>query len=619
MFKRFIKISLIVFMLFTILLSIKIVLGYSIFEYDDTTSDLIFTNFHNDSYLPFIFTDSSYRSESYLLNDSNKGFTNWLLIRNNYNNKSIIGVSSNITHARGEGTGSQICIGNGITGLYENAGNQLSFYNGYCLWEGAMLISFINGVESNVWVNFGYWWLNPLPLSNIKFYIEDGYIVYIKNDSLIFNISNTDYIADNDTTYMFVGRDFMSSPYNDYINVSDIWDITETEIIPDINITSCGIYERNNTIGFIDLIVDNSPCLELRLNNATMSCSNSINGTGGVFAYIKYMNNSIIENCVLDGFLQGFLIPDGYYDTLYSENNIFRNISIKNLDSGAFGFDIRSMYNQVMNHTEFYNNYIENSYSNTAIVFYGDGMDYFNVHDNFINGSYTGVSAYYTNNLIIENNIINGGTIYGLFLVGLNNPIINNNTINNFAICSMGLNGVSNAIFNNNSNDINNFEMTISKFCIGEYPSTINNLSNYNLGWFPKDKNSNMIGSINETSYYNKSNSQDVYYDDNLSVYYFIHNATKSYFIFPECQENFKKEINPCINGVSLISYKDLNKCETYFTLNIDNNSNENCIITYNNLETETEINTLKAIYFLNILFTILIFILLFKRGVKND
>jgi hypothetical protein len=134
-------------------------------------------------------------------------------------------------------------------------------------------------------------------------------------------------------------------------------------------------------------------------------------------------------------------------------------------------------------------------------------------------------------------------------------------------------------------NDMQTLEMTIPKFCIGENPSTINPLSSYNLGWFPKDYTDIYIVNIDENSYYNISNSYDVVYDD--PNYIFVENNTKYYFIFPECPQDWIKEVEPCIDGVRLISYRDVNYCNSYSTIPSDNSTNEYCGINEENNSSE--------------------------------
>jgi hypothetical protein len=192
-----------------------------------------------------------------------------------------------------------------------------------------------------------------------------------------------------------------------------------------------------------------------------------------------------------------------------------------------------------------------------------------------INGSYSGIIEYYLTNSKISYNTIIGGTIYGIGLIGMTNAIISNNDIISFYICGISLNGATNILFYNNRNGIENFEMTIPKFCMGEYESSINSLSTYNLGWFPRDYNSVLITNLNENSYYNISKSYNVIYED--PNYIMIANKSKSYFIYPVCQQNWIKQVEPCINSVSLINYIDENDCELYSNLPINNNTNENC------------------------------------------
>lgn len=347
------------------------------------------------------------------------------------------------------------------------------------------------------------------------------------------------------------------------------------------DITACGYYTLENTDAIIsNLTVDASPCFELWMNNVTLRCDEDIYGTGGTFAYIKYMNNSIIEGCNIDGFLLGILIPDGYYDAIYSENNIFRNISIQNIDSSAFGFDIRTSYSQMMNNTVFYNNYVNNAYANQAFSFYGDGMDNFNINNNMIINSYNGIIAYYLTNAEISNNIINGGTIYGISLIGMTNTYVSNNNIANIAICGISLNGASNITFYSNLNSIDNLGMGYAQFCMGEYESTINPISSYNLGWFPTNPSITLITAISDLSYYNISKSYDVIYED--PNYIMVFNNTKSYFIYPACQENWVKQVMPCFNSIKLINYTDTNSCLTQNNVPIDSGAYEECQISTN-------------------------------------
>jgi parallel beta-helix repeat protein len=348
-----------------------------------------------------------------------------------------------------------------------------------------------------------------------------------------------------------------------------------------VDITSCGSYSINDETAYINITVfDINPCLELSINNATLTCSDNILGTYEVFAYISKLNNSIIENCNLSTFLQGFLIPNAYYVAEYTSDNIIRNVSIDTFSSGGFGFDIESSLGQYMNNISFYNNHLYMSYDNTALSLYGDGITNVNIHDNTLSATYSGIASYYTSNLTINNNIIDSGTIFGIYILGVSNPVISNNNISDYAVCGIALDGVSNALLYNNDNEVDILDLVNIKFCMGENPSSIDIFSSYNRGWFPDNRFVTNTYSVDDNSFYNLSNSYDVYFEYENNTYHMERNLTKSYFINPECIENWIKDVNPCINTVRLISYHDTSLCNSLNNLPSDNSTNEYCNIT---------------------------------------
>jgi parallel beta-helix repeat protein len=346
-------------------------------------------------------------------------------------------------------------------------------------------------------------------------------------------------------------------------------------------ISSCGAYNIVDDIAVIQLDNVNitaSPCLELSMSNSTIYCDRDIIGNWNVFAYISMMNNSIIQDCNMSSFIQGFLIPDSYYVVGYTENNIFRNIHMTSISSALFGFDIRAEYGQFMNHTEFYDNYVESCYDNQAFSFYASGMDDLYIHDNIFNGTYSGIIDYYSTNIEISNNDFISGTIFGILLTGVYRPILRDNYIEGYAVCGIGLNAVTQAYLYNNRNDLQTGLDGNLKFCLGEYESTIDSLSSYNLGWFTKDYTDTITTYSDELSLYNLSNSYDVVFND--SNYELVYNASKSYFIFPDCIPEWIKQPTSCIDGISLDEYYDDNDCNLMTGLPVTNNTYQYCYLT---------------------------------------
>jgi hypothetical protein len=341
-------------------------------------------------------------------------------------------------------------------------------------------------------------------------------------------------------------------------------------IISEIN--SCGYYSLNDNNITVNITnVNETPCLRLNLNNVKMACLNNITGSGTeIFSTIEYMNNSIIQDCNINNFLQMFLIPENTFIGV-GENNIFRNINMYQMSSAGFGFDIRTGYNQALNHTEISDINIYNSVDNYAVSMYGDGIEDIFIHDINIYNSYSGMFFGLTKELFIDNYYFDSGTIYGLYLYGTNNANIENTEIKNIPWCTINVDYAYDTLFLNVVNDINDVALFSVKYCSGEGTSSINPSSSYNTGWFPRDYTQNYFTSINDLSLYNLTNSYDVISD------VLVRNHTKSYFIYPNCLTNWIKQSTACINGVRLIEYKDSNTCDSTANIPLSNNTNEEC------------------------------------------
>lgn len=608
------KIVLFFFILTTIfLLSTNFTLGlanYTIdtLPYDDTSSNLISTNFYN-TYNSFIFDVNSYRSQSTILGDSISGGL-WDLQRINLYDKEIVGINFNMTYDYlSYSNYAKICIGNGSISI---AGYELQFDNGYCLSIGGSGINIyptINLTEqSSIYTTSQ---LTTNTLYNIQFYIDNGQIIFVLDDVVYANITDTSYIPDINTTYMFTTRHY-DSVYTSYINVSNIKDMVKHDCFPnwsisnsscignkyyklyiDLNdcgkqppisngtqlglcdldnyyINECGLFNISNSVAHINITTFSSPCMIFNVENSSIDCYQELNDTySNVFAYIEHINNVSIHDCSINNFVQGFLIPEGYLIGDNNDNN-FYNINFDGVDSSAFGFDVRQGYGQSLNHTSIQNIIVNNAYNNGGINMYGDGINDMLLENIDMSNTYTGMWLGLISNLYINNYVTNGGTIYGLYLYADDNAIVENSQIMNYALQSLLLQSSHDVFFSNVENEVNNLVVD-THFISGDANFTED--SNNNIGWFPT-QNILYNDDVNLLSLYLGENKGYNVIGGNLVL-----NKSIEYFLIPECEPLWTKYPMPCIDGVAIINYKDYNDCDKMNEIPLDNATNEYCSI----------------------------------------
>jgi hypothetical protein len=609
------KIVLFFFILTTIfLLSTNFTLGlanYTIdtLNYDDTSSDLISTNFYN-TYQPFIFNGTSYRSESELLGDTGLSATVWDLDRINLYDKEVVGVNANITYdSNSVFNNAKICIGDGNTSF---TASELQFDNGYCLATGTLgtyIYPYIAQVRQSSIYSTSQ--LSANTLINIQFYIDNGQIIFVLDDVVYANITDASYTPDIYTTYMFTSRHY-NNVYDSYINVSTIKDMVKHDCFPnwtinnsecygnkyykgytDLNdcgkplpidngtfidyceldnyyINECGTFNINNSVAHINITTFSNPCMIFNVENSSIDCIIELNDTySNVFAYIEHINNVSIHDCSINNFVQGFLMPENYLQGNNNDNN-FYNINFDGLDSSAFGFDVRQGYGQSLNHTSIQNIIINNAYNNGGINMYGDGINDILLENIDMTNTYTGMWLGLISNLYINNFVTNGGTIYGLYLYADDNAIVENSRIINYAVQSLLLQSSHDVFFSNVENEVNNLVVD-THFISGD--SNFTEDSNNNIGWFPT-QNILYNDDVNLLSLYLGENKGFNVIGGNLVL-----NKSIEYFLIPECEPLWTKYPMPCIDGVAIINYKDYNDCDKMSEIPLDNATNEYCSI----------------------------------------
>lgn len=581
-------------------------------NYDNTTSDLISSNFYN-IYNSFIFDVNNYRSQSTILGDSISAGL-WDLERINLYDKEIVGVNFNMSYDYLSSSNyAKICVGNGSISM---AGYELQYDNGYCLSMGGgglYIYPTINLIEqSSIYTTSQ---LTTNTLYNIQFYIDNGQIIFVVDDVVYANITDTSYIPDINTSYMFTTRHY-DSVYTTYINVSSIKDMVKHDCFSnwiinnslcygnkyykgyyDLNdcgkplpinngtfinycdldnyyINECQLFNISNTIAHINITdFSNNPCLIFNVDNSSIDCVREQNGTYTTnYAYIEHINNVNIHDCNINNFIQDFLIPENYLIGDNNNNN-FYNINFDTLSSSAFGFDVRQSYNQLLNHTSIQNINIKNVYDNGAINMYGDGINDMLLDNINIENSYSGIVLYLVSNLYINNYYMNGGTIYGLFLSTCDNAIVENTQLLNVVFNTILLQSSHNLFFNNVENEINNNVVDLH-FISGD--SNFTETSNYNTGWFPT-QNILYNDDVNLLSRYLGESKGENVISGNL-----LFNKSIKYFLNPECLPLWIKYPMPCIDGVAIINYKDYNDCDKSYTIPLNNATNEYCSLTQN-------------------------------------
>jgi hypothetical protein len=618
------KIVICAFILMTIfLLSISFVnalANYTIdtLNYDNTTSDLISTNFYN-IYNSFIFDVNNYRSQSTILGDSISAGL-WDLERINLYDKEIVGVNFNMSYDYLSSSNyAKICVGNGSISI---AGYELQYDNGYCLSMGGGGLNIyptINLIEqSSIYTTSQ---LTTNTLYNIQFYIDNGQIIFVVDDVVYANITDTSYIPDINTSYMFTTRHY-DSVYTAYINVSSIKDMVKHDCFPnwiinnsacygnkyykgyyDLNdcgkplpidngtfidycdldnyyINECQLFNISNSVAHINITSFSSPCMIFNVENSSINCVRELNDTySNIFAYIQHINDVDIHDCSINNFIQDFLIPEVYLEGSNNNNN-FYNLDFDGMDSSAFGFDVRQGYGQSLNHTSIQNINIKNTYSNGAINMYGDGINDMLLDNINIQGAYSGIVLYLISNLYINHYYMNSGTIYGLFLSVCDNAIVENSQLLNVAFNTLLLQSSHNVFFSNVENEIARTDVDLH-FVSGD--SNFTSDSNYNTGWFPT-QNILYNDDVNLLSRYLGESKGENVIGGNL-----VFNKSIKYFIAPECIPEWTKFPMPCIDGVAIINYKDYNDCNKDYLIPLNNGTNEYCSLSSTVVNTPSE------------------------------
>jgi hypothetical protein len=592
--------------------------------YDDTTSDLITTNFEYYTNNLFIFDNGGYRNLVDAFGESGDGTTE--LSRVETFDKEIVGVDVDLLYkVITSDSGNVICFGEKP---FYYIDFQYVLNKGYCYQIRYNLIYNIEHAKSNnIYTdNMFYDYDNSLYNSqnvfhNIKFYIDNGRIILNIDGVIRFN--NTDsytgeeYYPNENTTYMLSHRTYSGS-YDSFINVTNIKDMVKHDCFPnwsisnsscmgnkyykiytDLNdcgkpvpisngtqlglcnldnyyINECGLFNVSNSIVHINITdFSNNPCLIFNVDNSSIDCDIEQNGTYTTnYAYIEHINNVNIHDCNINNFVQDFLIPEAYLIG-DNENNSFYNINFDTLSSSAFGFDVRTENGQSLKHTSFQNINIKNVNDNGAVNMFGSGLKDMLFENINIDNAYTGMWLGSIQDLYINHYYMNGGTIYALLLYDTNNAIVENSKFDNIAFNTIAITSAYNIFFNNVENEIS--RDIPDMYFVGDNANFSSN-TNYNTGWFPT-QNILTNDNINTLSKYEGELKGYNIISDVL-----VFNKSIKYFLNPECLPSWVKFPMPCIDGVAIINYKDYNDCDKNYLIPLNNGTNEYCRLSNNNV-----------------------------------